>query len=289
MDSRVIADHANVVGENPLWDSTEGCLYWCGHEDDEIGRLFRYDPASGASEMIHETDYIGGFTLQKDGSLLLFMAGGRIARWDGEEELLLETDVDNGAPDILFNDVIADPEGRVFCGTRYSDERDGGLYCLETDGTVRTVESTVGLANGLGFTPDLSRLYFTDSAARRIYIYDYDRSDGTVENRRTFVEVASDDGLPDGMTVDAEGYVWSAHAFGGCVVRYAPDGTEDRRIEFPVGLITSVMFGGADFDSLYVTSGGGQNKDEYGEDAGALFRIDPGVHGVKEHRSNVTV
>ncbi len=291
MEPRVVADEANEVGENPLWDDETQRLYWCEHAADETGWLFRYEPSTGSTDRLHETGYVGGFTLQADGSLLLFMAGGRIARWDAErgEETVLEAPVGDGSGEVLFNDVIADPEGRVFCGTRYPDDREGGLYLLETDGTVETVETGVGLANGLGFTPDREGLYFTDSLARRIYRYDYDRGTGAVSNRRTVVEVADDDGLPDGMTVDAEGYVWAAHAFGRNVVRYAPDGTEALRVEFPIAMVTSVTFGGADYGTMYVTSGGGQDKAEYGQDAGALFAVEPDVGGVAEFRSDVNV
>lgn len=288
MEPTVVVDQGNVVGENPLWDAREERLYWCEHEGPELGRIFSYDPEEDSSRLEHETEYIGGFTLQDDGSLLLFMRGGRVASWDGtDEETVIADALPDEAPEVLFNDVIADPEGRVFAGTRYSDDRTGALYRLDTDRSMTTVIDDVGLSNGMGFTPDLSGLYFTDSEARRISRYEYDRSDGRLSDERTYVSVASDDGLPDGMTVDADGYVWSAHAFGSAVVRYTPDGTEDRRVEFPVGLVTSVTFGGDDLGTLYVTSGGGQDKAKYGSDAGALFQVRPETPGREEHRSRV--
>ena len=74
---------------------------------------------------------------------------------------------------------------------------------------------------------------------------------------------------------------------GGCLVRYAPDGTEDRRIALPARKVSSVVFGGADYDELYVTTAGGDHKDTEGAGAGALFRIDPGVRGVAEFRSRI--
>ena len=101
------------TGENPLWHAIEQKLYWC---DIPNGRIFRFDPATGLHEQCYEGRPVGGFTVQYDGSLLLFMDRGTIARWhDGELTEIVES-----IPAELesrFNDVIADPKGRVYCGT----------------------------------------------------------------------------------------------------------------------------------------------------------------------------
>jgi D-xylono/L-arabinono-1,4-lactonase len=89
------------------------------------------------------------------------------------------------------------------------------------------------------------------------------------------------------MTVDAEGYIWSARWDGGCLVRYAPDGTEDLRITFPAKKVSCVIFGGDDYTDMYVTTAGGQNKAEEGSGAGALFRLNLGIKGVPEFRSRI--
>ena len=285
MEPELIADYACVTGENPLWHGDEQRLYWL---DIPTGRVFRWDPADGTHEVCHEGDVLGGFTLQADGSLLLFLAGGKVALLrDGQL-----TPIVAGIPaerDSRFNDVIADPAGRVFCGTMPSPDRPGRLYRLDRDGTLIVLLEDVECSNGLGFTPDGRGLYYTDSTRREISLFDYDAATGQIANRRLFVRTADDEGVPDGMTVDAEGYVWSARWDGGCVVRYAPDGTEDRRIDLPARKVSSVVFGGADYDELYLTTAGGDNKPAEGAGAGALFRIDPGVRGVAEFRSRIDV
>lgn len=291
MDVDVATDRACDLGENPLWHSTDQRLYW---SDMYNGRVFRYDPSTDTDERLYDGPYIGGFTFQDSGRLLLFGQDGVISVLDdGDVVAEREYELPDEDDGVYFSDVIADLEGRVFCGTRYEDDRTGALYRLDMDGELTRLDDGIGVPNGLGFTLDREQLYFTDSGGfegkreRRILLYDYDRDTGELSNRRTFVMVPTEGGLPDGMTVDSEGYVWSAHAFDHTVVRYAPDGSEDRRIEFPVGLITSVTFGGSDYSDLYVTSGGGENKEEYGEHAGALFRVDPGVTGVEEFRSRI--
>ncbi len=165
----------------------------------------------------------------------------------------------------VLNDCIADPEGRVFSGSCFydADRPDyelGCLFRLDQDGSVHVVDEGFRISNGLGFSPDERTLYFTDSAARVIYAYDYSRKDGALRHRRVFAEVPVEEGLPDGLTVDAEGFVWSARWFGGCVVRYDPDGKVERRIAIPAMQTSSLAFGGPDLTDIFVTSASSPNR-----------------------------
>ena len=144
--------------------------------------------------------------------------------------------------------------------------------------------------NGMGFTLDRRRMYYTDSRERTIYVYDYDRSSGAISNRRDFVRVpqVEGEGHPDGMTVDAEGYVWGARWDGNCLVRYTPDGIEVQRVFFPAKKVSCVIFGGEDDGDMYVTTANQQGKEVEGPGAGALFRLRlPGIKGVPEFRSRI--
>jgi D-xylonolactonase len=120
-----------------------------------------------------------------------------------------------------------------------------------------------------------------------ITFFDYDRQTGAISNRRLFVQNHPDEGLPDGMTVDAEGCVWSARWDGGCLVRFAPDGRELLRIPFPARKVSSVIFGGPDYTDMYVTTAGGDDKPNEGHGAGALFRLNLGIQGVPEFLSRI--
>ena len=142
----------------------------------------------------------------------------------------------------------------------------------------------------MGFTPDGRGMYYTDSLARNIYLFDYDVESGELSNQRVFVETPEGEGFgPDGMTVDAEGCVWSAIWDASSLVRYTPDGVEERRFRFPAKKVSSVTFGGGDYTDLYVTSAGGDDRAAEGDGAGALFRLSPGVQGVPEFRSRVGI
>lgn len=283
MEPELIADYACQTGEGPLWHPLEKRLYWA---DIPRGHLFRYDPATGKHEQCYEGGVVGGFTIQADGALLLFMERGRIARWQ-EGQL---TDILPEIPeerDTRFNDVIADPAGRVFCGTMPGETHAASLYRLDTDGRLTKVLGDVGLSNGMGFTPDRRQLYYTDTRRRTISLFDYDRDIGDLSNRRLFATVPENEGAPDGMTVDAEGCVWGARWGGACLVRYAPDGRELQRVTFPAKQVSSCVFGGDDSADLYVTTAGGHKRGENGPLAGALFRLRPEVPGVPEFLSRV--
>lgn len=287
MQPELIADYQCQTGEGPMWHPTEQRLYWC---DIPAGRIFRCDPAAGKHEQCFQGEPVGGFTIQSDGALLFFMARGAVKIWRHGE---LTTVIDE-IPDereTRFNDVIADPAGRVFCGTMSAPDHMGRLYRLDLDGTLTKVLDGIGTSNGMGFTLDRKRMYYTDTRKHEIYLFDYEQSTGQISNQRVFIRVPRDEseGHPDGMTVDAEGYVWSARWDGGCLVRYTPDGVEERRITFPARKVSSVTFGGPDYTDMYVTTAGGQDKAREGQGAGALFRLQLGIKGLPEFQSRITL
>ena len=283
MVPELMADYRCETGEGPLWHPMERQVYW---SDIPRGRIFRLNPFSRRHEQIYEGRIVGGYTIQSDGSLLLFMDRGSVAVWrDGKLEYLVNEM--EGETDNRFNDVAADPAGRVFCGTMPTDTRSATLYRMDTDGSITTVLEGVGLSNGIGFSPDQKQMYYTDSLARKIYIFDYDIDSGDITNQRVFVETPDDGSIPDGMTVDAEGYVWGARWDGSSLYRYNPDGEQVVQIQFPAKKISSVIFGGVDLTDMYVTTAGGGNKAEEGPGAGGLFRLNVGVQGKPEFLSRV--
>lgn len=276
-----VANYHCVVGENPLWNPEDDSLYWV---DIETGRLFRAEHASGRHECFYQGPVIGGFTRQADGSLLLFEAN-RIARLDahGVRSVLVEG-ID---PDMRrFNDVIADPEGRVFAGTVGSTDTNGGLYRVDLDGRVTCVVKDTGIANGMAFTGDGQGFYWTCSTTKRIFRFDYQRESGALTNRRLFHQ-ASDSYDPDGLTLDVEDRVYSARWGASCVLRLDARGAVTARIVLPVERVSSMTFGGPQLDVLYVTTAAAGAPDPTGPD-GTLYRVTGlATHGRPEFRSRI--
>jgi D-xylonolactonase len=137
----------------------------------------------------------------------------------------------------------------------------------------------------MGFSPDLRTFYWTCSTRRRIYAFDYERATGGLANRRVLYEATEDEGIPDGLAVDAAGDLWSARWDGFALVRHAPDGRVRERIALPVAKVSSVCFGGPELDRMFLTTAGGASG--AGTLDGALFELRPGVRGRAEFRSRV--
>jgi D-xylono/L-arabinono-1,4-lactonase len=279
----LIVDTQCHNAEGPLWHPFEQRLYWT---DIPRGRLFRYDPATRTHEQIYSGESVGGFTIQEDGSLLLFKARGAIERWSEGSITTLIPEIPEER-DSRFNDVMADPVGRVFCGTMPTCDRLGRLYRLNLDGSLSLILDEIGLPNGMNFTPDRKQLYLASSSEREIYQFNYDLKSGTLSDRCVCISTPEGEGVPDGLTIDAEGYIWSARWDGGHLFRYAPDGTEVLRIPFPAKKVTSVTFGGTDYTDMYVTTAGGEDRSTEGPGAGAIFHLNLGIQGMPEFLSKI--
>jgi D-xylonolactonase len=280
---KMVVDEPLGIGECPLWHPLEKKVYWL---DIHSGSIYRYDPEDESYERVYHGMIVGGFTIQADGALLLFMERGAVGIWRNGDLTFLIDEIPEER-DTRFNDVIADPEGRVFCGTMPAKSHLGSLYRMETNATLSRIQEGIRISNGMAFTLDGKQIYYTDSGKGEIYLFDYDQKRGDISNKRPFLQIPKSEGEPDGMTVDAEGYVWSARWNGGCIIRYTPDGTEDFRVHFPAKKVSSLTFGGEDCKDTYVTTAGGDNREEEGSGAGALFSLNLAIQGVPEFFSRV--
>lgn len=282
---RCIQSANAILGEGPSWDAAEGVLYWV---DIKRPAVFRVDPALGQTGHWPMPRPVGcvapTYSAQRvvfadaDGFGFLDLATGQITRIaDPERDL----------PGNRFNDGKVDRRGRFWAGT-IDDEcvkPTGSLYRLDPDGSVHRMASGFICSNGIGWSPDERTMYFTDSMVRKIWAYEFDPNTGELGDRRVFASFADHDGVPDGLTVDAEGCVWSAIWDGWRIVRFAPDGTVDREVRVPVQRPTSCMFGGSDLRTLYITSAAvelGWKALKHGPLAGALFALECEVPGLPE-------
>jgi len=290
-----IADYGDLCGESPLWDARAEALYWT---DITGRRVYRYLWSKKRHELLQSGTEVAGLALLDSGGFVVTNSNG-IWLWDGKEEWQLVADSAEGKKCVL-NDCVADPQGRLFTGSCFFEPNDnyerGCLFRVDTDGSVHVVDEGILLSNGLGFSPDESTLYYADSAARRIYAYDYRRSDGSVGNRRILAQVPKEEGVPDGLTVDVDGFIWCAQWFGAGVVRYRPDGTVERRVHVPALQTSSLMFGGPDLNEVFVTSAGQREAETLAPSGydpssmlvgGPLFHLRTNIRGKEEYRARL--
>jgi sugar lactone lactonase YvrE len=150
----------------------------------------------------------------------------------------------------------------------------------------------VTVSNGIDWSPEDDRMYYADSPTGRIDVFDWEPAAGTVSNRRPFVTLPPEAGLPDGLCVDDDAHVWVALWGGGAVRRYRPDGTLEREVKLPVTKVTSCAFGGRELDELFITSArSGLNEAQLAAqpNAGAIFRYLPGCRGRQPNLADVNV
>ena len=276
----LVADAHAIVGEGPVWDATAGLLVWV---DIEGKRIHEFDPATGVDREIEVPQYPGAVVRRASGGYMAAVTDGfaSVDR-DGRFELIVPVEADVSGN--RMNDGKCDPQGRFWAGTtRMSHDLPiGVLHRLDADLSLHPMVGELWVSNGMDWTPDDRRMYFIDSYARRVDVFDFDAATGAIANRRPLIDVPESWGIPDGMTLDAEGYLWVAFWGGSCVRRFDPEGRLDRQITLPVTQVTSCAFGGPDLRDLYITSGarGLDAEALEGEPhAGGLFRARPGVQG----------
>ncbi len=281
-----VLDIRATLGEGPVWCPRDQVLYWVDILSQTVNR---FDPGSGANRVWRVPDLIGSMSLREGGGAILALRHGFAFLNFDTGNVKPAAAPDGLGPDMRFNDGKCDRRGRFFAGTMHNPETapHGRLYRLDADGALSVVEDGITTSNGMGWSPDDTVFYYTDTMSQAIHAYDYDIETGSLSNRRLFAAVPPDAGRPDGLTVDGEGYVWSAHWEGWRVTRYAPDGSVDKVVEMPVARPTNCSFGGRDLSTLYVTSAAMDGifpADEREPQAGSIFAIPCEVAGLPEPR-----
>ncbi|HEX6389944.1 MAG TPA: SMP-30/gluconolactonase/LRE family protein [Solirubrobacteraceae bacterium] len=274
-----VDEHRSQLGENPHWDGAA-----IQYVDIAGGCVQRITLSDGRRDEVVVGGEVGFAVPRRRGGLVYGRDREVVLRDDdGDEEVIAAVEPD--ALDNRFNDGKSDTRGRLWAGTM-SKQREPGraaLYRLDpVERRLDVVLPELTLANGLGWSPDDATMYFIDSTTQRIDAFDFDADAGRLSGRRPLCEIDPADGLPDGLTVDAEGGVWVALFGGGAVRRYAPNGTLASVVPLPTLNPTSPTFGGPQLDELYVTTARHRlTPQQLASDpiAGALLRVRPGVRG----------
>ena len=291
----VVADNGDLCGEGPLWDDQQQVLYWTDIDGKKVYRLLWKEQRH---ELLHHGFQVNGACMHQGGGFVVTNSGG-VWLWDPPSKpTLLASEADG--QECLLNDCIADPQGRVYSGSYHFNPNGMAapsfLFRVDTDGSVHVADEGIQFSNGLAFSPDCSTLYFSDSVARCVYSYKWHGDTGKLSDRRMFVRLPREEGFPDGLTVDSEGFLWCAHWFGGCITRYDPDGKRERKVVVPASQTSSLAFGGPDLDVIFVTSAAKSNMLEtaplgYNPDklfvGGRMYKMNADVQGRKEYRSRV--
>lgn len=291
---RSIYDSGSVCGEAPLWIPEEHRLYWV---DTDRPQCFILE--SDANHFLKiETQglfqTIARAKIRIDGTpsgdrVFIGVLKDRAVLCDGNFGVLKDLGSPlTAATHLLFNDGTAGPDGCLYFGFYNSEDlysREGGIIRINRDLSMEIVADNLALPNGMAFSSDGTVLYVTEMFANRILAYDFDKQLSSLSRRRVFVEVSEDDGMPDGLIIDSEGFLWSAHWQGYRLTRYDPNGSVERVIPVPVPTPTCMAFGGREMTTLYITSakkGLSEQQLEAYPESGNLFMVETDIRGREE-------
>jgi sugar lactone lactonase YvrE len=290
-DPVCVAPTGDVCGEGVVWHAAHNAVYWSDINRFLIHRLSLAD--SSVRSWIFE-EPVTALCLTDRDDVLEVVLGSSVILWEPGRDLrhdaLFRLD---GWPSVRLNEARPDPRGSLWAGSMRNNVhpdgssgevggQDGILVRIDPNGRATCFREKIGISNTLAWSPDQRHFYFGDTLANVIWVYDYDASTGAISNERPFLE-GFGRGYPDGSAVDSEGYLWNCRFFGNCIVRVAPDGKIDRVVEMPVKNITTCTFGGADLQTLFVTTASAEapRGDRL---AGSLFAIRTDVKGQPENR-----
>ena len=283
-----VLDCRDELGESPVWCPIDRRLYWLDIKGQTISR---FTPETGDYTQVPVDEQPGSLVLREQGGMVVAFYGG--FRFFDPETGAVETvhEVEAETPDSRMNDGRCDRQGRFWAGSMddaMTGRPLGSLYRLDRDLSLHRCETGIVVSNSIAFSPAGDTMYFADLDQDVIWAYDLDTASGALANKRVFAGPGSAPGIPDGSTVDAEGYLWNARWNGWCLARFAPDGTLERTVEMPFQQVTCPMFGGAGLDTIYVTGARVNLSEEVlagQQQAGSIFAVTgTGCTGLPEPR-----
>lgn len=250
--AKLVLDARAQVGEGALW--YEGQLQWI---DIEGRSLNFFDPESGKNAVHEMPQRIGTVVPMDNGRVAVALEQGIYTYDPGTDTLHHLLTPEGLVKGIRCNDGKCDPAGRFWVGSMGLDFKPevGRLYVVDLDGNCKTVLDKISISNGLVWSNDRKKFYYIDTPTRRIDIFDYDLATGSIDRRRSLVEIPEKLGYPDGMAIDRDGHLWVAMWGGSAIICFSgEDGSILQHIEVPALQITSCAFGGPELRDLYITS-----------------------------------
>lgn len=288
LQSKIVTDHRCLLGEGPVWDDQQKAILWI---DILKGEIHEYN----LEENIHTTlcvhELIGSVAICRHTNLVAAVKSGFVLIDRTTAKIKNIVNPEPVGSDNRFNEGKCDPVGRFLAGTMSLSKKpnQGSLYALERDHSVIRRISSLSVPNGMAWSIDYQTFYHIDTPTYKVVAYKYDCGTGAINNGRTVIEVPTDDGLPDGLTIDTEGMLWIAHWGGWQITRWDPaTGQKLSQFSLPVAHVTSCTFGGDNLQDIYITSASANLTEEESKQqplAGCLFVIkNCGFTGIQAFR-----
>lgn len=275
-----------ALGEGAIWNHETNELFWIDIEGKSFNML---DPKTKQNRSFSTASHIGTVVPKSKDEALVALVDGIYTMNLNTGQTEVFADMKDVLTGCRLNDGKCDPAGRLWVGSMNWQQEKGkaDLFMIQNDRSVTTKIDSVTISNGIVWTKDKKTMYYIDTPTSQIKAYDYDNATGNISNERVAVEVSTDLGFPDGMTIDAEDMVWVGMWNGDAVIRFNPKtGELLQKIEVPAHNITSCAFGGDNLETLFITTAKLDMTEEEAKKyplAGSVFKVNPGVKGVKSN------
>ena len=250
----IVLNHTCDLGEGPVWDAVQKVICWV---DILNGIIHEYSPEKNIHKTIPVQQMIGTVAVCTDGNFIAALQNGFAFVNRASGEIKIMQDPENHLPGNRFNDGKCDPAGRFWAGTMSLDDVPckGNVYSVDKDWIVKKNIKNVSISNGMAWSIDDTILYYIDTPDFEIVAFNYEKSTGSISNKRRVIKIEKEDGYPDGMTIDNEGMLWIAHWNGWQVTRWNPATAKKLlSVKLPVAKVTSCTFGGNNLQDLYITT-----------------------------------
>ena len=289
MQASLLYKSGNILAEGPFWHAERKSFFWVDIDGKKFHEYTWPDGKTNEWQLDHRVSLIVQ-PADDDNKLFLGVQGG-LASFDlltGKFEWAL--DIEKDIPINRTNDGCVDAAGRLWIGTmhREFEKEKGSLYSVEYDLTITRRLNSISISNGIAWSPDGKRMYFTDTPTQTVQSFLFDAETGNIQFEKTAITIDKKDGSPDGMCMDEEGMLWIAQWDGFGVYRWNPaTGKMLDKIGLPVPQVSSCAFGGENMDHLFITTARENMNSETLKKyplSGNVFIAKPGVKGLKVHK-----
>jgi sugar lactone lactonase YvrE len=276
---QILNSFTAIIGECSRWHEKQQCLYWI---DVQKQHLYRYNENTALIQLFQLPAPLKCIDFDTQGDVIGIMANALVKISINDNILDIKTIRTNllQDDDVSFNDGRLDAQNNLWIGTMDLgyQKNIGKLFRINPNGEMIEMDKGFITSNGMGWSPDKTRFYFTDSLTRCIYRYRFNQKTCQIDNREVFIQYPEKNGYPDGLYIDQEGFIWVAGWASYHIYQYSPKGKLVDSLAFPAKNLTSCCFGGKDLKTLYVTSANFDLSDlsDVGEHAGALFKKEMG-------------
>ena len=273
-----------ILGESPMWHNERQSCFWVDIEGCMIYEYSLFDKKNRQYQLSKRVSLVVKGSISDQ--LIVGLQGG-IARFNLVTETLtmLTTELNADWKSYRCNDGGCDNVGRLWISTTELNHKEdaGALYCINKDLHVNKKLDRLSISNGMAWTIDNQRMYHTDSVTGAIKSYFYDERTGDLEFERIVVQIPAENGVPDGIALDAEGKLWIALWGGYGVGRFDVDSGEMVGfIDVPAPNVSSCAFVGNALDQMIITTakkGMTENDLKDFPESGHIFIVEPGVTG----------